>query len=66
MTEIWKCCPGGAEIDFDRLRKEEGTVMCIKCGRFYYGPKTGEARRQRPSRDMLALRARDCIVPEHS
>lgn len=59
--EIWKCCPGGAEVDFDRLRAKEGVVLCIRCGRLYLGPKTGEERRKR--QDILALRPGDCVVP---
>ena len=60
MPEIWKCCPGGAEVDLDNLRKNEGSVMCLKCGRFFYGPKMGMQRLKRT--DIMASRPGDFIV----
>lgn len=60
MAEIWKCCPGGVEVDLDSLREKEGSVMCLKCGRFFYGPKTGMAALQR--NDIAASRPGDLIV----
>lgn len=60
MAENWKCCPGGAEVDLDKLRATENSVMCIKCGRMFYGPKTGSARFNR--QDIMQTRAGDLIV----
>lgn len=60
MAEFWKCCPGGAEVDLDELRANEGSVMCILCGRFFYGPKTGASAYYRT--DIMATRPGDLIV----
>jgi hypothetical protein len=60
MAEIWKCCPGGAEVDLDELRAKECSVMCLMCGRFFYGPKTGADRYYRL--DVMKTRPGDFIV----
>jgi ribosomal protein L34E len=60
MTDIFQCCPGGATVDQNEIRRTENIVMCLRCGRFICGPKTGAERAQRS--DIVRLRPGDVVI----
>lgn len=60
------CCPGGAVVNLENLISHPcDSVVCLRCGRGFYGSKTMTAHRARTGiRDIMAPRPGDLIVDD--